>query len=244
MKLIYRLLVLVLIVAHCAAAADYPFQVGEKMKFTVYALGMKAGFGEMKVARNKNINGTDCYQLVTTIESNPLFGSFFYISDRVDCYVDKETLLPLKYKKTEVEGDHSDKYTVYYNHEKNLARKDDEKALRMKPNSSDQLSTFYYLRTLEMEPGTQYKLPNCDGEKNRTFNVEIVRREKVTTELGTFDAIVVDVTLDEAALIFAGKAKATLWMRDDDSRMILKLSSSFILGEIKAEITSVETGSN
>ncbi len=241
MKLIYRLLILVLVITHGIAAADYPFEVGEKMKFTVSALGMKAGFGEMKVAGSKTINGADCYHLVTTIESNPLFGSFFYISDRVDCYADKETLLPLKYKKTEVEGDHSDKYTVYYNHEKNLARKDDEKALRMKPDSRDELSTFYYLRTLDLEPGAKYELPNCDGEKNRTFHVEIVRREEVTTELGTFDAIVVDVTLDDAALIFAGKAKATIWLRDDESRMILKLSSSFVLGEIKAEITSVET---
>lgn len=240
MKLIYRLLILLLIFAYTTSAADYPFKVGEKMKFTVYALGMKAGFGEMKVAGNKDINDTPCFHLVTTIESNPLFGSFFYISDRVDCYADKENLLPLKYKKTEIEGDHSDKYTVYYNHEKNLARKNDEKALRMKPNSRDELSTFYYLRTLDLEPGAKYELPNCDGEKNRAFNVEIIRREEVTTEMGTFDAIVVDVTLDDAALIFAGKAKATIWLRDDESRMILKLSSSFVLGEIKAEITSVE----
>lgn len=243
MKSIYKLFISILIIAFAAPAADYPFQVGESMKFTVYALGMKAGFGEMKVAGNKDINETPCYHLVTTIESNPLFSSFFYISDRVDCYTDKETLLPLKYKKTEVEGDHSDKYTVYYNHEKNLARKNDERALRMKPNSRDELSAFYYVRTLDLEPGMKLEIPNCDGEINRTFTVEVVKREKLTTEMGTFDTLVVDFALDEtASLLFEGGAKATLWFRDDETKMILKLSSTFMLGEIKAEITSIETG--
>jgi hypothetical protein len=111
----------------------------------------------------------------------------------------------------------------------------------MKPNSRDELSAFYYIRTLDLEPGMTLELPNCDGEINRTFKVDVIRREEITTELGTFNTLVVDVTLDEtASLLFAGKTKATIWLRDDASRMILKLSSSFILGEIKAEITSVE----
>ena len=139
-------------------AKEYPFSVGEKMTFTVSALGMKAGFGIMEIVGEKTIDGIDCYHLVTTIESNTLFSSFFYISDRVDCYASKDELLPIKYKKKEIEGDHSDKYTVYYNHEKNLARKNKNKALRMKPGSRDELSTFYHLRTLDLEPGLSLEM--------------------------------------------------------------------------------------
>jgi hypothetical protein len=212
-----------------------PFTAGERFTYRLTCLGMEAGVGYLEIGESSAIGGIECYHFINRIESTGIFSNFFYVRDRIDAYAGKDDLLTRLYKKGETEGKNSDSYTMIFDQENNTVTREDN-TIRVLPNTRDELTTFYYLRTLELEPGQVFELPNTDGFQVRTLRITVGKKETINTPAGSFPTIQVSVDMANAASIFSGKVQAKLWLSDDERRMVIRLETSLAVGSLAADL--------
>lgn len=74
-----------------------PFRVGEVVSHDVSYLTFTAGSLKMKVEPMVNVNGRKAYNFVTEITTYPVYSRIYSVNDRVETYVDYETLVPRTY---------------------------------------------------------------------------------------------------------------------------------------------------
>jgi hypothetical protein len=212
-----------------------PFTAGERFTYRLTCLGMEAGIGYLEIGESSVIGGVDCFHFINRIESTGIFSNFFYVRDRIDAYAGRDDLLTRLYKKSETEGKNSDSYTMIFDQANNTVTREDS-TIRVLPNTRDELTTFYYLRTLDLVPGQVFDLPNTDGNQVRTLRITVGKKETINTPAGSFPAIQVSVDMANAASIFSGKVQAKLWLSDDARRMVIRLETSLAVGSLAADL--------
>ena len=230
---------LVVTLVGTAQADTVPFGSGERFTYRLTCLGMEAGIGVLEVLDDITIGGVECYHLVNRIESIGIFSNFFYVRDRIDTYCGIDDLLTRLYKKSECEGKNTDTYTMIFDQVNQTVTRGDS-TIRVPAGTRDELTTFYYLRTIKLEPGQTFTMPNTDGTRNRTLQITVGKRETITTPAGTFKTIRVSVDMADAASVFAGKVQAKLWLSDDSDRMVIRLESSLAVGSLSADLVSYQ----
>lgn len=229
------LLTLVCCITGVGLPNPIPFTAGERFTYRLTCLGMEAGIGYLEIGESSVIGGVDCFHFINRIESTGIFSNFFYVRDRIDAYAGRDDLLTRLYKKSETEGKNSDSYTMIFDQANNTVTRDDS-TIRVLPNTRDELTTFYYLRTLDLVPGQVFDLPNTDGCQTRTLRITVGKKETINTPAGSFPAIQVSVDMANAASIFSGKVQAKLWLSDDARRMVIRLETSLAVGSLAADL--------
>ncbi len=154
-----RSIVLISLVC-CIVGFTLPFTPGERFTYRLTCLGMEAGIGYLEIGESSVIGGVECLHFINRIESTGIFSNFFYVRDRIDAYAGRDDLLTRLYKKSETEGKNSDSYTMIFDQANNTVTREDS-TVRVLPNTHDELTTFYYLRTLDLVPGQVFELPSA-----------------------------------------------------------------------------------
>jgi len=218
------------------------FKIGEKLVFSVgWTNVIDAGTAVMQVSNEEVFFGHNVYHTITTTKSSSAFSSFFYVYDRIDCYFDKDTFASLKYEKHLREGDYKNDEVIYYDPEKQIAVRD-EKIIKILPNTMDVLTAFYYLRTLNFQPGEVIKINQSDGKRSKIIEVKILKKEKVTVPAGTFNCIKIEPILNETEGIFRQSGRLWFWLTDDEKHMPVLMKSSIVIGDITAKLASYTIG--
>lgn len=232
-----------------------PFRVGEKVVHDVTYYGVSAGTLVMEVKPFAQVNGRKSYNFKFTINTSPLFAKFYFVDDYVNTLVDFETLVPSVYtlhvkesrqlRETRMlfEQDAGKHYANFW--EKKVTDRDgeEEKKTRweIEEYSQNVFSAIMYLRNFEWKEGVGYAFSVADSEENNVFRGKVVRREKLKTEAGTFDAIVIKPEVE-----LKGKLKPTgenlVWLSDDDRKLILRIESNIKIGTLVSEIVQLDRG--
>jgi len=229
-------LVLVLIIVGMATAA--PFNVGERLVFTIsWTNVIEAGVAVMEVVDTITFNGHECYHMVSTTESAPVFSSFFYVKDRIDVYFDVDTYASLKYEKHLREGDYQNDVVVYYDPDNKLVARE-EKLIRTLENAMDVMTAFYWVRSQDLTVGNTFYFNHCDGKTSKTIDVKVLKTETVTVPAGTFDCICVEPNLAETEGIFKQSGRIWIWLTNDSKHMPVLMKSSIAIGDINARLAS------
>jgi len=127
--------------------------VGEKLKYTIYAAGIKVGYQLIEVKDVKKINGREVYILRGHSKTTPLVSLLYRLNDRWEVTMDKENLLPLRIEKDMLEG--KDKgFIVYDINQNNLTvtihnvEKSRIKTVNAKNPIFDFISMVYHFRSV------------------------------------------------------------------------------------------------
>ena len=99
----------------------------------------------------------------------------------------------------------------------------------------DTLSAFYFVRTLDLEPGTSHDLAVNSGGKNYRLRVDVLAREKIHTPFGERNAIKIEPHQQYEGL-FQQKGRLWIWLSDDGNRLPLLMKSSLAIGSIVARL--------
>lgn len=232
-----------------------PFRVGEKVVHDVTYYGVSAGTLIMEVKPFAQVNGRKSYNFKFTINTSSLFAKFYFVDDYVNTLVDYETLVPSVYtlhvkeskqlRETRMlfEREGGKHYANFW--EKKVTDRDgeEEKKTRWEIDEYSQnvFSAIMYLRNFEWKDGVGYAFSVADSEENNVFRGKVVRREKLKTEAGTFDAIVIKPEVE-----LKGKLKPTgenlVWLSDDDRKLILRIESNIKIGTLVSEIIKLDRG--
>ncbi len=218
------------------------FAPGEYLEFSVQYGLVNAGTATMQIhPKIRMRDGIPTYHFITTAQSNKVFSTFFPVNDRVESFMDTLQLRSVRFEKHLREGKYRKDLFVMFDHERNVANIDGKRECEVLEDVQDVLSSFYYVRTLDLEPGARFYVPNHDNGKNYPMEVKVHGRETVTVDAGTFDCLVLEpVVLGEA--LFNQKGRLRVWVTDDEVKMPVLMKSKVLVGAIAAVLTEYRLG--
>jgi hypothetical protein len=230
-----------------------PFRVGEKVVHSVKYFAMKAGTLTLETRPFAMVNGIKNYQFRTSIKTASLFDSFYSVDDYVDVLMDFDQLIPSVFtlhvkesaqlKEAQMFFDHRTNKATYW--EKKITEKNGEENKKLEwelsPFSQNVFSAAFYMRIFQWEVGKENAFYVADDEKNLIFRAKALRREKITTPVGEFNAIVIRPEIE-----LKGKYNPVgdnyIWLSDDDRKLILRIESKIKIGTLVSEVIEIQKG--
>lgn len=231
-----------------------PFRVGEKVIHEVSYFSAKAGNLTMQVKPFAQVNDRKSYNFSVALESSRVFSSFYSVEDRVNTFLDYETLVPHVLKLNIKETGKLAQSQSYFNNEtlkasfweKKYTEKHGEEEKKytwdILPFSQNAFSGLFYMRIFNWKEGKQVSFRVAEDKKNIVFTGTAVAKEKLTTEAGEFNAIKI-----KASIVTRGALSQTgdifIWLSDDDRKYILRIEAKIKIGTLVSEVTEIEPGS-
>ena len=212
--------------------------VGEELVFSIKWGIVNAGTATMSITERKPVSGNDCYHVVATAISNPVFDKIYPVRDRFESFMDSASLQSWAFKKHLREGKFRRDQVVRSDHEAKTAYYHDGKSYDIVPGAFDILSAFYYIRTTELILGEVVELETHSDRKNYPIRVNVLKKERVEVPAGTFDCIVVEPELQGD--FFQSDGSLKIWLTDDDRRMPVQMKSKIPVGSIAVVLKSFE----
>ena len=219
---------------------NYAFGVAETLWYDVGWQSIVAGKGVMYVGEPVDTNGRLCYPVFSTVKSTPFFSAFFRVDDSAASFMDVRELFPLRFEKYLREGKYRADRVADFDPIRGLAYTNKD-TLVVPPYVQDALSLLYYVRALELKPGSDITVENYSGSEVYNLTVRILRRERIKVKGGTFSTIVVEPLL-QAAGLFKHEGRLTVWLTDDRLHLPVLMKSKVIVGSIVAELTDYRLG--
>lgn len=230
--IIFLVLSLFILPAHATAPMN-----PEKFVYDLKWTGIKAGTASLQLKDEGNF-----LRILSTAQSAPWVSVFYTVDDRVESVVAKDaqhtSFLPARYRVKIREGRHRRDKEVIFDFEAERAiytdrLNNERKEIPISPPVFDPLSGFFYLRTLNLAVGVPIYITVFDSKKVWNVEVQVLRREKITTQSGTFDTVVVKPLMKSEG-IFSSKGDVVIWLTDDERRIPVKMQTKVAIGSITA----------
>ena len=230
-----------------------PFRVGEEVVHDVHYFKVSAGELYLKVEPFVEVNGRKSYTFTTSIKSSSMFSTFYSADDKSTTYVDFLDLVPhvftLSVKESgqlrDAKGliDLQKNMATYW--EKKFTKKSGEEEKKLEwevlPFSQNVYSAAYYMRLFKWDVGKEYAFRVADQGENLVFRGKAIRKEKLETEIGEFDTIVIKPEITVKG-VFRPIGDIYFWLSDDDRKFILRIESSIKIGTIVSEVIRLNKG--
>ncbi len=224
------------------------FGVGEYLDFGIYValpgigkLPIMGGHGILEVPNIVRRDGNICFWLRSKAYSSGFVGQIYPVNDIVESFIDVDSFYPWEFRKDVQEGNYRDKYTIKFDQINHIAIRESTFEVETYPRVQDILSAFYYVRTLNLEPGDTIPLPYHDNGGNYPLIVIVHRREEVEVPAGKFSCIVVEPKMKVEGL-FKRKGRMLIWLTDDEKKMPVKMESKIPVGSVRALLLKYDEG--
>lgn len=211
------------------------FKVGEKLTFVVRYGPVKAGAAIMSLPKVVKKYGQECYLIQTEAQSSSFFSAFFKVRDKVISYMDRNGLFSWGFEKHLREGSYKSDRVVIYDQVNGWAITNKKDSLQIPPCVHDILTSFYYVRTQNLEVGKSLFLDNHADNKLYPLEIKVHKKERIKVQAGTFDCVVVEPIL-RASGIFKSKGRLLVWLTDDARKIPIQMKSKIIIGYITVEL--------
>lgn len=122
----------------------------------------------------------------------------------------------------------------------NLAVGAREKIVKLEPDLQDLLSAFYLLRLQELKENTLYRFPLVYEGERKEFDIAILAREEVETDLGKFKTIKTAPGLFGPGRLSGREGEFFLWFTDDAQHLPVKLVAKTSGATITASLSKKE----
>lgn len=213
--------------------------IPEKLVYDLTWTGIKAGTAVQEITSD----GSET-RIVSTAHSADWISLFFPVEDRIEAVLALST--PTKLGSTKVyrlkirEGSHRRDKEVVFDHAKGVAHyhdnlNGDKRDIPVPANAMDTLSSFYFVRTLKLEVGKPVFLTVLDNKTVWNVEVQVLRKEKIKTKLGTFDTIVIKPLMTSEG-IMDRKGDMFIWLTDDHRLLPVRMKTKVKVGSITATL--------
>ena len=228
-----------------------PFKVGEKLVHEVTYYGVSAGTLEMENKPYAFVNGRKSYNWRIAIKSSTLFSKFYSVDDDVTVLVDFLDLVPSVFTMHLRETGQLKEARMLFEKgkatywEKKVTPKNGEENVKLEweiPDYSQNLfSGIFYTRVFKWSVGTEHAFRVSDDNENLIFRGKAVKREKITTEVGEFDCIVIKPEIE-----LKGKYKPVgdifVWLTNDERRYVVRIESKIKIGSLVSQVIQLNKG--
>lgn len=228
------------------------FYQGEQSIMAVTYLGVTAGYITIMSKEVVTLNGKQAFHYYARFKSSDSYRYFYWLDDKLDSYVEKETFLPMKYslvqreKKQNVDDlqlfDFKKMMTYnWYKRVKEGSNKDEKGEAKIPSLAQDSFSALQFVRGLPLNKGDKYELPVITRGKFWILKVEVMGEETTTVNGKDTQAIKI-----KAETNFPGVLKKSgdinFWYGVDPERRLLKFQAKIKLGSLFGEVVEYKPG--
>lgn len=224
-----------------AAVSASAFGIPETLRYDISWAGIKAGESVIEIRQAEEAT------LITVTTTSAQWVSVFYpVNDRVESRVlpgaSPGTIgLPLTYHLKLKEGRHRKDKEVIFDAAKGKALYidhlgDERKEFDLPAAVFDPLSSFYQIRSMQLEVGKSAYIKIFDSKKVYDAEVQVLRKERIEGPDGEVDALVIKPIMKSEG-IFYQKGEMLIWISDDDRRIPLRMKSKVKIGSVTATLT-------
>ena len=228
------------------------FYQGEQSIMAVTYLGVTAGYITIMSKELTKLNGKQAFHYYARFKSSDSYRYFYWLDDRLDSYVEKETFLPMKYslvqreKKQNVDDlqlfDFKKMMTYnWYKRVKEGSNKDEKGETKIPSLAQDSFSALQFVRGLPLVKGEKYELPVITRGKFWILKVEVMGEETITVMGKDTQAMKI-----KAETNFPGVLKKSgdinFWYGTDTERRLLKFQAKVKLGSLYGEVVEYKPG--
>lgn len=228
------------------------FLQGEQSILAVTYLGVTAGYITMLSKEVVTLNNKQAFHYYARFKSSDSYRYFYWLDDKLDTYVEKETFLPMKYsliqreKKQNVDDlqlfDFKKMMTYHwYKRVKENSNKDEKLENVIPSLAQDSFSALQFVRGLPLVKGDVYEFPVITRGKFWLLKVEVLGPEKTNVDGNNVDAIKL-----KAETNFPGVLKKSgdilFWYSADSDRKFLKFQAKIKIGSVFGELVEYKPG--
>ena len=195
------------------------FGVGELLEYDV-RVAVVHGSASLEIVGLDTIRGRPAWHTVSKTRGGMLG---IRVNDRLDSWIDVNTISTLRYKEDVSEANYKRKRDYeFYPEQGRYIEGTDTVATVDRP--VDQTSIFYLIRTLDLRPGLDTSFNNYFMVDRNPIRLIVLGREHVKVPAGEFDAVIVRPII-KAKGMFSEGGEARIWISDDDRRIVVQVKA-------------------
>jgi hypothetical protein len=223
-----------------------PFEPGEELKMSVSFLSFDVGEVQCSVQSDQGAHGGHVWPIQVHARSHGWAGAFYKLDDTVSTRFDPVAMRSEGSELLENLGDFHNRETVRINGTSAVVRREfrgnvGEHQETVPQGSMDLLAAVYRLRAEVPPNGSVVRIPIFTGHKSWEMVAQVVGRERLKTDAGTFDTLVV-----RGQTLFSGKLSTRgdimVWLSNDDRRLPVRITAPFAIGKMEATLTAFHSG--
>lgn len=226
---------------------DLPFPVGEKLTYVIYWGWIGVGTSEATtdwVWRDDDWS----LQIKFRTKSNGVVDKLYPVDDRVEVFIDPDTLRPISFELDLNEGKTTRHAITLFDWKamqatytrKREGRKDEVHLIDLEEDTRDLVSFMYFMRRHEFKDKETYEFTVLADEKLYELFVKTSGYDRVKLEnYGRVKSLKMD---PEAQFdgVFVRKGKMQVWLSDDDRQLLTKLQLDTPFANVRLLLRSVE----
>lgn len=222
------------------APVAHAFTIPERLVYDLTWAGVKAGEATLEVGRD----GEEI-RIVSTVKSSDWVSVFYTVDNRVESRLSKAQRMPpigqpLNFRLNLREGKRRRNREVLFDSPASKAicidyLTKERREVEIPPFIFDPLSSFYSVRTMNLEVGKSVYVKVFDNKKTWDVEVKVLGKEKVEVPAGEFGTIVIKPLMKSEG-IFARKGEIQIWLTDDEKRVPVKLRTKVRIGSVTAQL--------
>lgn len=238
---------------HELSAAILPLTTGyqsltafpEKLIYDVSWGLLSVGQATLEAEDIVEFNGRPAYHIVSRANSNGFCDSFYKVRDINESWMDAKTLTSLGYSKQLREGHfYRDEWILHSGEGAWIGKRAGRDgnfsvATGTSPiGVQDVLSSMYFLRGQTLTPGTEIVL-DVNTRQNWPLVVRVIKKERVKTAAGRFDAFLLEPALRHEGLFIQKGTRLQVWFSDDPKRVPVLMKVDVFFGSITARLAKM-----
>lgn len=213
------------------------YKSGEYLKY-VLRYGWIEG-GEASITINETVyNGNYVYYAKCVARSTGISDNLFKVRDVYECYMKKETGLPIKAIRNIRESSYKYYDEMFFNREAGTVVSQRSGVHKVPPKIMDLVGAFYYARSTQF-----YNLKKEDIVTINTFfedtiyplEIRYKGLEKIKTRFGTFECLKFNPVV-EPGRIFDTEDDLKIWVSNDKNFIPLLVQFDLMIGSLKCEL--------
>jgi hypothetical protein len=228
------------IMVHDQLSSAPAYRVGERLEYRVHYGWLDAGVAsiEVKRAQNAPVSKKGLLHMVGIGKTTGAFDWFYKVRDRYETYIDPKSGLPEAFVRRVNEGGFIINRDYFFDHENNHV-KTNKGEFETPTNVQDLLSSFYYLRSIDMKkakPGDVFQANAFMDYEIYPFQVKFLGIEKVKVDAGEFKCYKF-VPVVQKGRVFKDEEDLKVWITCDQNKIPVLAQAEVLVGSIKMELT-------
>jgi hypothetical protein len=220
-----------------------PFHPGEELTYQASWIGIPAAGGRVVLRRDDPALLSAEIWVSTNLLTDKLYKMRDYLREDFTA----ASLKPTEMNILQNEGRRHDVFHVTFDHHDHVVTllkhgpRGQQTRKFLSYNPSGPVSGAMMALSQPLEPGDSLSFDAFSGTTRYVFELKVIRRERIGTPLGEFDAfrIVPSVTYLSDGKINDKVHDATLWVSADARRLPLRVESAVFIGSIRIDLVKV-----
>ena len=216
------------------AISQAPYRVGERLTYNIsYSSFPSAAHAEFEVVARGSFYGRDAIQLRAHLETTGVVNvALFALNNDYLTHIDPETGLPFRSQETARDAMASAQASQEF--PQPAGNEAIPGKLRALAGTFDFLSAFYRARALPLHDGAEYNLTVRSEGVDYNVELEVVGRQTIRTNVGSFETIVTEVKANSRL------KNVKIYFTSDERHVPVLFTGRVNSGDLRAEIAASE----